>query len=52
MSNNINRIVDNMQINKVNSLKHLLHTENSEELTAVRTVFLSYETQERHARAG
>ena len=36
MANNINSFVDNMQLGIANSLTHLLHSENSEELNDVR----------------
>ena len=32
MANNINNFVDNMQLGIANSLTHLLHSENSEEI--------------------
>ena len=36
MANNINCFVDNMQLGIANSLTHLLHSENSEELNEIR----------------
>ena len=36
MANNINNFVDNMQLGIANSLTHLLHSENSEELNEIR----------------
>ena len=36
MANNINRFVDDMQISIENTLTHLLHSENSDELNVIR----------------
>ena len=36
MANNINSFVGNMQLSIANSLTHLLHSENSEELNDIR----------------
>ena len=36
MANNINTFVDNMQLGIANSLPHLLHSENNEELNKIR----------------
>ena len=36
VANNINSSVDNMQLTIANSLTHLLHSENSEELNEIR----------------
>ena len=36
MANNINCFVDNMQLSTANSLTHLLHSENNEELNEIR----------------
>ena len=36
MANNINHFVDNMQISIENTLTHLLHSDNSDGLNAIR----------------
>ena len=36
MADNINKFVDNLQLNSLNSLTHLLNTENTDELNVIR----------------
>ena len=36
MANSINNFVDNMRLNEVNSLTHLLNTDDSDELNIIR----------------
>ena len=36
MADNINKFVDNLQLNSLNSLTHLLNTEDTDELNVIR----------------